>query len=144
PFPAERFDVVCSFKVLAHVERIREALAELVRVTRRGGYLLLEFYNPWSLRGLIKRWKPPSSISARTTDEAVFTRYDDLAAVRGYLPAGVDAVTARGVRVVTRFARLYAVAPLARLLGGLERRLADFPGVRRLGGFLIVVAQKTG
>lgn len=143
PFPAERFDVVYSFKVLAHVERIREALAELGRVTRRGGYLLLEFYNPWSLRGLIKRWKPPSAISARTTDEAVFTRYDDLAAVRGYLPAGVDVVTVRGVRVVTPFARLYSVPPLARLLGGLERRVADFPGLRRLGGFLIVVAQKT-
>src|SRR5262249_56254186 len=99
PFPAERFDVVCSFKVLAHVERIREALAELVRVTRRGGYLLLEFYNPWSLRGLIKRWKPPSSISARTTDEAVFTRYDDLAAVRRYLPAGADLATLPRVRL---------------------------------------------
>jgi ubiquinone/menaquinone biosynthesis C-methylase UbiE len=143
PFPAERFDVVYSFKVLAHVERIQAALAELGRVTRRGGYLLLEFYNPWSLRGLIKRWKPPSSISTATTDEAVFTRYDDLAAVRGYLPSGIDVVTVRGVRVVTPFAQVYALPPLARLFGGLERRLADVPGVRRLGGFLIVVAQKT-
>jgi len=54
PFPDARFDVVYSFKVLAHVERIREALAEMARVLRPGGYLLAEFYNPLSLRGLIK------------------------------------------------------------------------------------------
>ena len=144
PFPDARFDVVYSFKVLAHVERIREALAELARVTRPGGYLLLEFYNPYSLRGLIKRWKPPSAISQRTSDEAVYTRYDDLAAVRSYLPPGVSVVTVRGVRVVTPFAGLYRVAPLARLFGEVERRLADVPGIRQLGGFLIVVLQKTG
>jgi ubiquinone/menaquinone biosynthesis C-methylase UbiE len=144
PFPDARFDVVYSFKVLAHVERIREALAELARVTRPGGYLLLEFYNPFSLRGLIKRWKPPSAISGRTSDEAVYTRYDDLAAVRSYLPPGVSVVTLRGVRVVTPFAGVYRVAPLARLFGELERRLADVPGIRQLGGFLIVVLQKTG
>jgi ubiquinone/menaquinone biosynthesis C-methylase UbiE len=144
PFPDARFDVVYSFKVLAHVERIREALAELARVTRPGGYLLLEFYNPFSLRGLIKRWKPPSAISGRTSDEAVYTRYDDLAAVRSYLPPGISVVTMRGVRVVTPFAGVYRVAPLARLFGELERRLADIPGIRQLGGFLIVVLQKTG
>jgi ubiquinone/menaquinone biosynthesis C-methylase UbiE len=144
PFPDARFDVVYSFKVLAHVERIVAALAELARVTRPGGYLLLEFYNPYSLRGLIKRWKPPSAISQRTSDEAVYTRYDDLAAVRSYLPPGVSVVTVRGVRVVTPFAGLYRVAPLARLLGEVERRLADVPGIRQLGGFLIVVLQKTG
>jgi ubiquinone/menaquinone biosynthesis C-methylase UbiE len=76
PFPDARFDVVYSFKVLAHVERIREALAEMARVLRPGGYLLAEFYNPLSLRGLIKAWKRPTAISERTDDHAVFTRYD--------------------------------------------------------------------
>jgi len=144
PFADARFDVVYSFKVLPHVARIEEALAELARITRPGGYLLLEFYNPFSLRGLIKRWKPPSAISHRTSDEAIYTRYDDLPAVRSYLPPGVSVVTVRGVRVVTPFAGLFRVAPLARLLGRLERRLADVPGIRQLGGFLIVVLQKTG
>jgi ubiquinone/menaquinone biosynthesis C-methylase UbiE len=76
PFPDERVDVVYSFKVLAHVEHIQAAIAELARVTRRGGYLLLEFYNPLSLRWLVKALKPATAISHKTTDEAVYTRYD--------------------------------------------------------------------
>jgi hypothetical protein len=33
--------------------------------------------------------------------------------------------------------------PIARLLRRVERRLADLPVFRRLGGFMVVVAQKT-
>lgn len=143
PFPDERFDVVCSFKVLAHVEPIRESLAELARVTRRGGYLLLEFYNTLSLRYLVKRLKPATAISARVTDEAVFTRYDSLADVRSYLPPGCHIVTMRGVRVVTPTAALHRVPRVGPFLNRLERRVADAPLLRRLGGFLIVVAQKS-
>jgi ubiquinone/menaquinone biosynthesis C-methylase UbiE len=142
PFPSESFDVVYSFKVLPHVEPIREALAELARVTRRGGYLLLEFYNPLSLRYLVKRLKPASRISEQATDAEVFTRYDGLDDVKGYLPPSTQIVTMRGVRIATPVSHVYRVAPLGLLFNHLERRLADFPGLRRLGGFLIVVAQK--
>jgi ubiquinone/menaquinone biosynthesis C-methylase UbiE len=142
PFPAERFDVVYSFKVLAHVEKIRQACAEMARVLRRGGYMLLEFYNPRSLRYLVKTWKRPTPISARTSDDAVYTRYDDLAAIRSYLPAGCHIVTMRGVRVVTPAAALHRVPALGALLRRVERGLADAPLFRGLGGFLIVVAQK--
>src|SRR4051794_22967867 len=34
PYPDASFDVTCSFKVLAHVEAIEQALAEMIRVTR--------------------------------------------------------------------------------------------------------------
>jgi len=142
PFPDERFDLAYSFKVLAHVEPIREALAEMARVTRRGGYLLLEFYNPWSLRYLVKRLKRPNRISETTSDDAVFTRYDTLSAVRGYLPPDCRVVTVRGVRIVTLTALLHRVPALHALLSGLERGAADAPLLRRLGGFMIVVAQK--
>jgi ubiquinone/menaquinone biosynthesis C-methylase UbiE len=143
PFPDARFDVVYSFKVLAHVERIRDALAEMARVLRPGGYLLAEFYNPLSLRGLIKALKPPTAITDRAHDHAVFTRYDGLAAVKSYLPHGCHVVTMRGVRVVTPAAAVYNLPGVGRVLGQLERRLADAPLFRRLGGFLIVVAQKS-
>jgi ubiquinone/menaquinone biosynthesis C-methylase UbiE len=142
PFPDERFDVTCSFKVLAHVEPIREAVAELARVTRRGGYLLLEFYNPLSLRYLVKRLKRPHAISETTRDDEVFTRYDSLATVRSYLPPGCAVVTVRGVRVVTLTALLHRLGPVHALLSRLERGAADAPLLRRLGGFMIVVAQK--
>ena len=142
PFPDRRFDVVYSFKVLAHVERIREAVAEMARVTRPGGYMVLEFYNTASLRYLVKRLKPASAISARTTDEAVYTRYDGLADAKSYLPPHVKLVTLRGVRIATPVAQIYKIPPLGALMSRLERALADQPVARRLGGFLILVAQK--
>src|SRR5262245_38691201 len=49
PFGDHAFDVVCSFKVLAHVRDVRRALAEMARVTRPRGVVLAEFYNPRSL-----------------------------------------------------------------------------------------------
>jgi ubiquinone/menaquinone biosynthesis C-methylase UbiE len=143
PFPDERFDVVYSVKVLPHVEPIREALAELARVTRRGGYLLLEFYNTLSLRYLVKRLKPEHAISDTVKDSAVFTRYDNLADVRSYLPPGCHIVTLRGVRIVTLTAGLHRLPTVGPLLRKVERTIADAPLLRRLGGFLIVVAQKS-
>jgi ubiquinone/menaquinone biosynthesis C-methylase UbiE len=143
PFPDARFDVVYSFKVLAHVERIRDALAEMARVVRRGGYVLAEFYNPLSLRGLVKALKRPTAISARTRDDAVFTRYDSFATVKSYLPGNCHIVTVRGVRVVTPLAALYNLPGVGAMLGRVERSLADAPLFRRLGGFMIVVAQKS-
>ena len=142
PFGDGEFDVVCSFKVLAHVERIADALAELSRVTRPGGHLVLEFYNPLSLRGLVKRLKPPTRVADGADDEAVYTRYDTLAQVKRLLPPGHAVVDLRGVRVVTPAAAAFEVPPVARLLHFLERKACDAPGLRRLGGFLVVVARK--
>src|SRR5688572_17309915 len=79
PYRDDSFDVVCSFKVLAHVEDIETALSEMARVTRPGGHVLAEFYNTRSLRYLVKRLKPPTAISEANDDEAVFTRYDSAA-----------------------------------------------------------------
>src|SRR6516225_6128092 len=102
PLPSASFDLVYSMKVLAHVPPIERALGELSRLVRPGGHLLLEFYNPWSLRALAKRLAGPGQIAADgTTEGDVYTRFDTLARARTYLPADVDLVTVRGVRVVT-------------------------------------------
>lgn len=142
PFADASFDVVCSFKVLAHVQAIEAAIAELSRVTRPGGYLVLEFYNPHSLRGLVKRWKPPTAIARGVTDEAVYTRYDTLADIERLLPPGHQLVDLRGVRILTPSALLFDLAPLGRVMSFLEEKAADAPWLRRLGGFLVAVARK--
>jgi ubiquinone/menaquinone biosynthesis C-methylase UbiE len=142
PYPDASFDVTYSFKVLAHIEDIRTAMRELARVTRPGGVVLAEFYNTRSLRYLIKRLKPATAISDRNTDEAVFTRYDSLAEATGYLPPELELESTRGVRIVSPAAALYKLAPVASVLGKVEHALADLPGVRNLGGFLILVARK--
>ena len=144
PYRDDSFDVVCSFKVLAHVEEIETALSEMARVTRPGGHVLAEFYNTRSLRYLVKRLKPPTAISEANDDEAVFTRYDSAARFRSYLPPSLAWQTVRGVRIATPVAALHNVPLVGPLLGGVERALADAPVARGFGGFLIAVARKVG
>ena len=143
PLPSASFDVVYSMKVLAHVPPIERAVAELARLVRPGGHLLLEFYNPFSLRYLAKRLGGPGRIAADgTTENDVYTRFDTLARARSYLPAGVDLITVRGVRVVTPSSHVFRVPQLARLFAWAERAACDLPFLRNLGGFMILVAQK--
>ncbi len=140
PFPDGAFDVVCSFKVLAHIPPIDAALAELVRVTRPGGRLLLEFYNTWSLRYVAKRIRA-GRISDRTTEAAVFTRWEPPRALLDRLPPGVRLDAVRGVRVFTPFGLLHRVPGVRRALASLERWAVDSP-LRWFGGFFVVVATK--
>jgi SAM-dependent methyltransferase len=143
PLPSRSFDLVYSMKVLAHVPPIREAAAELARLVRPGGHLLLEFYNPVSLRYLAKRLGGPGAIGGDgTTESDVFTRYDTLAAARSYLPPDVRVLGVRGVRVFTPTSRVWSVPGLGPMFETMERLACDLPGLRRLGGFMVVIAQK--
>jgi SAM-dependent methyltransferase len=142
PVPAESFDLVYSMKVLAHIPPIQAAISELARITRPGGHLLLEFYNPFSLRYLAKRLAGPGRIADGTTENDVFTRYDTLAQARTYLPPGLDVIAVRGVRVLTPTSKLWAIPGLGGLFERAERAVCDLPGARHLGGFMIVVARK--
>ncbi len=143
PFADESFDLVYSFKVLAHVPEIETALAEMARVTKRGGTVLAEFYNPWSLRYLAKRLGPAGRISEKTTEAAVFTRFDSPRRVREILPRGTELAGFRGVRVVTPAARVVSLPLVGRAVSALEHRLLDSPAAM-FGGFLIAVIRRTG
>ena len=142
PFADDAFDLCYSFKVLAHVENIRGALAEMGRVVRPGGHVIAEFYNPWSLRYLVKRLKRPTTISAQDTDEAVYTRYDSLANATAHLPPGLKVVGVEGVRVVTPVSQVHKLPFVRDAFAQLERFAATAPILRRLGGFMVVIAQK--
>lgn len=141
PFPDDSFDVVCSFKVLAHVPDIRAALAEITRVTRPGGRMVLEFYNPWSVRYLAKRLAGPQPISDGRTEADVFTRWDSPLALPKLFPTGVQIEGMRGVRVFTPAAFVHRIPMLSDVLAIAERRAVDSP-LRYFGGFLIVIARK--
>jgi ubiquinone/menaquinone biosynthesis C-methylase UbiE len=142
PLPDASVDVVYSMKVLPHIPPIRQAVAEMARVVRPGGHLLLEFYNPWSLRYLAKRLGGPAAISGGTTDRDVFTRYDTLASARSYLAPDLELVAVRGVRVVTPTSTVFRLPPLGRLFARAERAACDLPLLRNLAGFLVLVARK--
>lgn len=142
PFADESFDLVCSFKVLPHVRDIQRALAELMRVTRPGGQLLLEFYNPHSLRYLAKRIAGPQPISATRTEADVFTRWDPPRAIRDLLPAGAELQGLRGVRVWTPAAFVHELPVLRRVLPVAERLALDSP-LRYFGGFVVAIVRKS-
>jgi len=124
------------------VPPIRQAIAELARVTRPGGYLLLEFYNPRSFRYVAKLLGGARPIAEGTTDRDVYTRYDTPAAARSYLPPELEFVSLRGVRVVTPTSHVFRLPILASLFAHAERAACDLPVLRDLGGFLVVVARK--
>lgn len=141
PFEENTFDVVCSFKVLAHVPEIRLALSEMVRVAKPGGVVLAEFYNPLSFRGLAKRLGPAGAISGTRDESEVFTRFDTPFRVPELLPPHARLEGARGVRIVTPAALLYRFSPLRRVLSKAEWLLCDTP-LHHLAGFWIAIIRK--
>jgi ubiquinone/menaquinone biosynthesis C-methylase UbiE len=141
PFDDGSFDLTCSFKVLAHVPEIDKALSEMARVTRPGGHLVLEFYNPWSLRYLAKKIAGPLPISANRTEADVFTRWDTPPVIRKRLPAELELVDFRGVRVVTPAAFVYKIPGVGELFRRAEGR-ALHSSFRYFGGFLLAILRK--
>jgi ubiquinone/menaquinone biosynthesis C-methylase UbiE len=136
PFGEGEFDLVYSFKVLSHVRDLDRALREAARVTRPGGELMLEFYNPLSLRYLAKRLRS-GRISPETTEGAVYTRFDSLRSLRRRLPPELAVRDVRGVRVFTPHAALHKVPGVRDVLARLERLGRDGP-LRYFGGFLVL------
>jgi ubiquinone/menaquinone biosynthesis C-methylase UbiE len=141
PFPDASFDVTCSFKVLAHVVDIERALAEMVRVTRPTGAVIADFYNPYSLRGLVKRFGPAGAISASTDESAVYTRFDSPFRAAKLLPSGWHISASRGVRIVTPAALAFRVPWLRKVLTVSEWALADSP-LSVFGGFWLAAITK--
>lgn len=142
PIATASVDVAYSFKVLAHIPDIQGAMREMARVVRPGGHVLAEFYNARSLRRLVKAVKPPSAVSENTHDEHVYTRYDDARAIRSYLPDELEWVATRGIRVITPVAAVLRVPVIGAAVRWAEHRLADLPGARNHGGFLVAICRR--
>lgn len=141
PYEDASFDLVYSFKVLAHVEQIGRALAEAARVTRPGGHMAVEFYNPLSLRYLAKRLAGPGAIGDAKNESDLFTRWDPPWVIERLLPAGTKLVDLRGVRVVTPAAAAHRVPVIGQALAALERR-SVMSRLRYFGGFLVAIVER--
>lgn len=141
PFEDAAFDVTCAFKVLAHVRDIERALAEMARVTRPGGMVLAEFYNPMSWRGLARRFGPAGTVAHGTTERHVFTRFDSPIEARRLTPPGCRLRASRGIRIVTPAAQLLQLPGVGPFLSRAEWALADSP-LRVFGGFYVAAYEK--
>jgi ubiquinone/menaquinone biosynthesis C-methylase UbiE len=142
PYNDGSFDLTCSFKVLAHVPDIGLALAEMARVTRPGGVMIAEFYNPLSIRGILKQYGPAGRISSTTKESAVYTRFDAPWNLPKILPPGTRVESLRGIRIVTPAASAFKIPGLGRALRKAETLLADTKAAYA-AGFVAAVIRKS-
>ena len=143
PFEDESFDVVYSFKVLAHVPDIDRALAEMARVTRPGGHVVFDTYNRDSMRYLIKRVWGPQKTSQTFDEGAITTRFDSPEQARERARAIGQVVDSAGIRVVTAHPAVLRLPVVSGLTERVEWALMDSP-MSRFAGFLVLTVRKPG
>lgn len=141
PFPDHSFDVTCSFKVLAHVPDIDLALCEMARVTRPGGVILAELYNPWSLRGLLRILGPVQRIGSTKRESDVYTRFDSPLRAKKLTPPDTEFIEARGIRIISPAAHLVDHPRIGPWFFRAEKALADTP-LKNFAGFYIAAYRK--
>lgn len=128
PYASDSFDVVYSFKVLAHLPHIDWALAEVRRVLRPDGVAVLEFYNRHSIRYLLYRggyfhqWHSPNKIRQQLET------------------AHLSVVSTYGARIVTPFAQALEIPGISNILRYAEKRLAPTT-FNRFAGYYIVICR---
>lgn len=140
PFANETFDLVCCFRVYSHISSHEAALAEMLRVTRPGGRVALDFYNRNSLRYLLKRLLGRRGLF-RSHRADVYVRYDTADSVLGLAGQRARLVRARGFRIVLPAAFLLEVPVLGPLLARFEDYLAD-TFLQAVAGFRLLVLEK--
>ena len=143
PFPDEHFDVIYSCKVLAHVPDPARVMAELDRVTKKGGKLILEYYNRRSLRYLVRKLRPGKAISAKHTDADVYTRFDTEQELMTAAPPNWRRIGRCGIRVATIAPQMFTIPAVGRYWEKLEGGLSKGP-MGGFGGFLILEFEKEG
>lgn len=133
PFDDKTFDVVYSFKVLAHIPDVGNVIEDINRVLKDNGCIILEFYNPYSLKSLSNK------LSGAT--KKVYIRYDSYRDIKKLLSPYFSIVGVRGARIVTPFSYLLKVPGFGRLLSKMEKGLSSSL-LKYFAGYFIVIATK--
>jgi ubiquinone/menaquinone biosynthesis C-methylase UbiE len=142
PFPDGTFDVVYCFSSIEHVESVEESVAEMVRVTRRGGLIYVHTPNAWSwYEGHYKLlWAPflPAALG-RLYLRARGRPSEYLATLRRLTPGGIRRAFARaGLRDL----RFHDDAPPRESLGPLRVPIGLYYRLSGISPFIEVVARK--
>jgi ubiquinone/menaquinone biosynthesis C-methylase UbiE len=141
PCPDASFDVVYAFKVLAHIPDVDRAIAEMFRVVRPGGHVLVEVYNRHSLRFVSRALAGARRIGASHAESDVPTRWETLAQARARLPRDARVEHVVGARILTPLAQAHAIPLVGSLLRRAEHRVSRGP-LARFAGFAILVARR--
>jgi ubiquinone/menaquinone biosynthesis C-methylase UbiE len=142
PFPAETFDVVYCFSSIEHVESVEESVAEMVRVTRRGGLIYVHTPNAWSwYEGHYKLlWAPflPAALG-RLYLRARGRPSEYLTTLRRLTPGGIRRAFARAGLSDLRF---HDDAPPRESRGPLRVPIGLYYRLSGISPFIEVVARK--
>ncbi|MFC1780525.1 class I SAM-dependent methyltransferase [Patescibacteria group bacterium] len=133
PFGDKSFDVVYSFKVLAHIPEIEKVISETHRVLKDDGIAILEFYNPYSIKYIANNFSRAS--------KKVFLRFDSLAKVKELLKKTFTLINVKGARIITPSSFFFRIPILKDILSQAEKLLSQTV-LNRFAGYLIVIAKK--
>jgi SAM-dependent methyltransferase len=136
PFPDDRFDLVYCVAVMHHIAdpaAVRSTLAEMVRVAKPGGLVLVWDHNPRN-----PYWKSLMARVPQDTGEERLIGEEEL--LGGLRAAGAKALTIEQNGMVPDFTppRLLGLAARA------ERLAERTPGLRRLCAHNVVLARAPG
>ena len=133
PFPGESFDLVVSVATMHHIaapEEVRRTLAEMIRVCRPGGRVIVWDHNPRN-----PYW---SSLMARVPQDTGEERLIPAQEITAGLQAGGGQVlSVSQLGAVPDFTPVWAIRPAAFL----ERTFEGLPYVSRLAAHNVIVAR---
>lgn len=138
PFQDAYFSGAYAMRVFPHLRDPEAALSELARVVRPGGVIVLDVYNPLSLRTLIRHL---ALAFCGRTKTPLFTRYDSIRIIRSRLPDALHYREFKGLRVLTPAGALMDIPVIGSSLRYLER-LCTGSVFDAFGGFLLVRLEK--
>lgn len=152
PFADNSFDAIIQIEVLRYLDRseIRQALAEMKRVLRPSGKVLVTLVNRWALDGFflrqrVRQWQKGNEFSTKNPHCEFYTPAE---AVREFEAAGLVDVKAEG-RMFATLRPLWRAAPgvavrLAKLIENADDAAHRMKWTHRFAGHLIVTGRVPG
>ena len=134
PFESDSFDVVLSIATFHHIaepDAVRRTLAEMTRVSRPGGRILIWDHNPRN-----PYWSRLMARVPQDTGEERLIPAEEL--IDGLVAAGAQVLSVQQLGIVPDFTPRAAIGAAA----ALERLFERTPGLHAYGAHNVVVAAK--
>jgi len=146
PFPADIFDItMCVGAVINYVEP-ENAIPELIRVTKPGGLILVDFESSCSAEIMFSRhWRKPVSVIERMyVDHLDKTYLFSPDHIRGIFERNhSEVVKARSYHTATAmWERIFTKAHIPKAAYTIDRFASSLPGIGWLGSSVIFACQK--
>lgn len=127
-YPSNSFDVIYSFKVLAHIPEIEKALSEMARLIRPEGRCILEFYNPYSIKCI--------NNMLQGSKRKVYTRYDSSRRVKMLMGKYFHICSVECIRIAIPCAAVIRGKRSIRIFNWVENALKKTP-MRHFAGYTV-------